>query len=97
MEKVPLIQEEISPGVFCQKADYSQLKNKELIQKNFGTLSVDGEMMFFETKEEYEQYSIKPVIDPNVKVGEPVTLTEEEQIKLRALLAAQEASQINTK
>lgn len=97
METVGYVQEEISQGVFAYCPDYDKLKNKKLITENFGVLSKETEVMFFETKEEYEQHSIKPVIDTNVKPEEPVSLTKEEQIKLRALLAAQEASQIETK
>lgn len=99
MKLIPYIQEEIEPNVFINKSDYSKLseEDKKIIENNFGTLSTDQGIMFFETKEEYEQYSIKYLPDPNIKIEEPVILSKDDQIKLRALLAAQEASQINTK
>lgn len=96
MQTIPLIQEEILPGVFASRPDYDKLKDKKLIEENFGTLSTGSEIMFFETKEEYQQYSIKYNSDPNIKPEEPVNLNKDEVIKLRALLAAHEASQINS-
>lgn len=97
MKIIPFIQEQISQGVFINKPDYNKLDDKKIIENNFGTISTENEIMFFESKEEYEQYSMKYLPPPDSKVQEPVLLTTEEQVKLRALLAAQEANQIETK
>ena|SRR6185503_634843 len=97
MIKIPFIQEESSPGVFISRPDFDKLKDKKIILENFGTLSNETEVMFFESQEEYDQYSIKYLPPQNNKAEEPVMLTIEEQVKLRALLAAQEANQIETK
>lgn len=54
----------------------------------FGSISRNGFVEFYETEQEYNQ--AKPVFElpPGAKEEKPVTLTEEDLIKLKSILAA---------